>query len=300
MEVILNEFSIDCQFKTMEDVADMLVENTLPALKAAGNDLIILKTEAIYLKEIFPDTSLGKLLGDHHSYTHPALSKFKSTLVQLTDDPYITEWKTDRQTEYQFDGLSGENLPDLKIVPNVLTEAVTRNIPLLSFPHKLFGMPEISAKIGNKAVVCANWVKASDVNFYLFQNNSCTFGAYLACQKYALMTKLAKKPNGSYYIDDGFLDGRLSVSDGIQLCEELKHFILALKTGTINKKQSDHVRHGTDCYFEFRFSLSNDRIFRIYYTRKENKIICMNSHLKKTQAIPSSVMEDSIRILKKL
>ena len=300
MDVMLNDFSADGQFKDIDEFVESLSSDTLPALKMIqdNNNMVLWKTLDVYKRNICNKRKFGDVLGGYEIFGYAELSKFKMYLAQLTNDPFINdEWETDSNSNFDFSNSKMAELDGIEEIPNCITEAFTRHIPLLSFKHNLFSSHEINALVNNENATCFNLFNLESASFHFFNAEQITFGEFLANLKFDMKVSFFRNKNGDFYIDDGFINGKLSVKDGISLKNDLCEYLLDLKNGIINEKKTKPIEHKKKKYYEFRFTLSDQRIFRMFYIRDKEKIVFLNSHLKKTQKTPPIVKDESVHII---
>lgn len=130
MDIILNDKSLNGQFKCIEDFTEVIIETFLPILKEMEQRKYeIYKRVDTYQLYITSDTVLQdflKIKGD------AVIQKLKRTLAQLysTDPFWNLEPRTKRDIVYQC--------KYERDIPNCFTETVERNGLLLSFQHEDF------------------------------------------------------------------------------------------------------------------------------------------------------------------
>ncbi|WP_313119303.1 DUF4160 domain-containing protein [Proteiniclasticum ruminis] len=128
--IILNELSFEGQF-SVDSFSDYLCETLLPMLMLLSDkNISVLKKSDIYSYSVTKDLTFHEYFT---SVKDPSISKFKSLLVNiLSEDPYWDfEPISDLSCKY-----SSEFFHD---VPNAVTEALERNVPVISFLGSKFG-----------------------------------------------------------------------------------------------------------------------------------------------------------------
>lgn len=294
MNIMFNDLSIDKQFDDADQFVDSLYYNTLPSMNIIPrNDVsLLIKSSNIYEKKIFNNTSLGEFIS-MGAFSYPELTMFKSNLIKLIDEPFWDEIpKSDKNAQYHTDftdEFSGQE-------PNCFSEALERNYSILSLEHCAFKEYTINILKDGKNYELANFFDKESICEILFHKNKIGFSEYLLSKRYPLDIEFLKH-NNKYYADSCLDNGEITTQDvGYILKDFIKH-IEYLKNGT-KSALSKSISHKNITYFEFRSKLSSSREFRLFYVRNQNKIIYLNSLLKKTQTTPSGVKDYSITLIK--
>ena len=146
MDVVINDFSLDGQFKNAEDFFDMLVEETLPAFYSlADHDCKVLSSFETYNRKISENLTLYDVLTKGPYRGYPEATKLKNFLASCTSEPY---WTDTPQTNTQLNYSMGGEV--VGIVPNCFTEAFARDGILLSFQNEHFKCDEIEITVDGK------------------------------------------------------------------------------------------------------------------------------------------------------
>lgn len=295
MDILFNDFSIDEQFKDEEEFIESLIENTLPSidLMVKFSDVLLLKSSEIFSKNIIKDMSFGMVMSQK-AFIYPEITKFKNLLVDFIAEPY---WKcnpsTDVDAYYKCDIIGefdGKNA-------NCFSEAFERNAPILSLMHNKYSEQIINVSKGDEKRYINNIFNIVSASEYLFSINLIGFSQYILSWKYQLDVQFLKNGD-SYYADDCFKNNSISKNDVKEIFTTFKRFISNLDD-KIYSKLTKSISHKGITYYEFRTKLSDEREFRIYYYRDGNKLIFLNSYLKKEQKIPDKVKNYSIELIKK-
>ena len=127
MELILNDFSLDGQFKGVEDFADYIRDVLAPLLDViVENQMKLLKKSDFYNAAVTAELSLNDLM---MMANEPAISLLKRYIVNLGYcDPYWDDdMATKEEVQYEY--------PIYKEEPNCFTEVIERRGTLISFEH---------------------------------------------------------------------------------------------------------------------------------------------------------------------
>ena len=93
--------------------------------------------------------------------------------------------------------------------------------------------------------------------------------------------------NGSsYYADELWDAGDLTLEDAVQIEEDFKLLIDSKKTGTVLSRLTDSITYKDTTYMEFRTTLKGSREFRMFYYIDGSKWIFFDTLIKKTGETP--------------
>lgn len=296
MEIIVNDFSIDNQFKNFEEFLDSLFENTLPLFNLLEKyQYILLNSYETYSLKFFNDFSVHDILSNKGFNGSPEIELLKSILLQIScEEPYWNaNFKTNPNNSYDIDDI--ENFKDNQ--PNCLTEAIERNVPLLTFEHEKFKGCNIVIRCNNEYKNIQSFFNKKMLIEYLLDNKRLTLTDYLCSIHKEKDIVFLKDNKSQYFSDNHFSNGDISTIDIRSIA---KDFNLSIEFSRESKSSrfTDTIKYGGYTYYEFRCSLSNNREFRIYYYLKNGKTYYLNSHIKKTQTIPDKIKQMTIKLIK--
>ncbi|MBD5101939.1 MAG: hypothetical protein HDT27_04435 [Subdoligranulum sp.] len=293
MDVIINDFSLDGQFKDAEEFFDSLSEKTLPAFCSLdSHGCEILSSFETYNRKVSVDLTLyDTLRSDYRGY--PEATKLKILLTRCINDPYWeNESQTDEHLKYSMDDKVFEK------PPNCFTEAFAREKMLLSFQNQNFASDKLAITVDGKEQFLYNLFNKESVGQVLFCKNVIGLSELLMSMSYGKKVCFFEN-DGRYYADAGFEEGRLTIEDGLSIFENFKMSIENLCQGKLSSRFSDSINHKGITYYEFRCSLQDSREFRIYYFLDHDKLVYLNSLCKKTNKTPSGVKDQSVALIKK-
>lgn len=294
MDVIINDFSLNGQFKNADDFFDSLVEETLPAFCSLdSHGWEILSSFETYNRKVSVNLTLYNTLTERAYRGYPEATRLKSLLTSCTNDPYWTDApQTDEHLKYLIDG------KEVKSIPNCFTEAYAREKTLLSFQNKDFRCDKLKIAVDGQEQFLCNLFNKESVGQVLFCKNVIGLAELLMSMNYG-KTVCFFENNGQYYSDEGYEDGNLTIEDGLSILKNFKLSIEFLCQGILKSRFSDSITHKGITYYEFRCSLPNNREFRIYYFQDHDKLVYLNSIVKKTAKIPDHVKDQSVALIKK-
>lgn len=296
MDAIINDFSLNGQYETPEEFFDSLVKYTLPAFQSlVRQGCNILKSYTTYARKISKDVTLHDVLRMPQFRGYPEATRLKTFLVSCSEPPY---WSDDSQTdctqEYSVAQLSAEDMS----LPNCITEAVTRNTAILSFFDPNFMDLKIPVYKNSQKYELQNLYNNESAGQALFLNGLIGLSELLMSGSY-------QKPvifggtRGKYYADQGFIEGKLTIEDGLLILSDFRMSIEFISKGQLKSRFSDSVKHKKTTYYEFRCTLLDKREFRIYYFLDDKgNLVYLNSLVKKTSQIPKGVKDKSVELIK--
>ncbi len=295
MDVIFNDFSISQQFLNIDEFIESLYTGTLPALNllAEKSNLLLLKSQDIFNKNICVGVNFSNFIYNE-SFGYPEILKFKSLLLQLIDEPFWETYaRTDVDSEYYCESIGNFN----GRYPNCFSEAIERELATLSLMHDDYKKSFLKAKKNNLDVPIINIFDKHTVCDFLFFKNVIGFSEYLMRRKYPVEIKFLSDSKNEYYADKCYNDGLISKEDILGIDKTFERHIDQLHSH-IESKLVKKITHKQITYYEFRDKLSDSREFRIFYYRMGDKIIYLNSLIKKTQATPDEVKDFTVRLIK--
>lgn len=295
MNVIFNEFSIDGQYDNLEEFIDSLSKDTLPAMayleKKGG--FLLLKSNTIFKRNICHNVNFGFFLSTQ-SFGKAELIRFKSILVQILDEPF---WEDSIVTEsdavYKCEAIGTFRGSE----PTCFSEAMERRLPLLSLRHTSFSNLAVTVEKNQIPYSVMNLFDKESVCEVLLKHKLIGLSEYLLRKKYPLEVSFLCSDNQHYFADACYENNEITLEDIKGIATTFERHIDHLYDVT-SSKLTKSINHKGITYFEFRDKLSQNREFRIFYYRKEDKLIYLNSLLKKTQKTPDAVKDYSIKLIK--
>lgn len=270
MELILNDFSIDGQFATIDEFETYFIQQLNPVMQ------VIIEQNIPFYKRM--DT-FSRLLTDKISIANyiqtannPVSTMIKKNLINTTySEPYWDEkeqMRSDDKADYEYPGEYEE--------PNCFTEVIERNESLVSFPSDKFRKKEIHCKRNGEERNVANICNVIDLyDFYLkddktniryvFEHYPFEKGVKFACI------------NGTCYTEDALCSQEILMEDVIKIFNNIPMLIRDKASGS-KTHWWDTIESGI---FEYRVSISSNREFRILFLWEE-EIVFMNGFIKKS------------------
>lgn len=295
MNAIINDFSLDGQFETPEKFFDSLAESTLPAFQdLLSQKYAVLKAHTTYARKISGDMSLYDALCSQQFRGYPESTRFKSFLSSCSEESFWSDSPlTDCSSEYKVHQLSDKEV----LPPNCITEALARNAITLSFINPKFNTSEILTYKNGKPSQIQNVFDWETAGRILFSRKQIGLSELLMHGKYNVPIVFSRS-NSSYYADEGFVEGGLTIDDGFSILESFHKSLELICKGQLKSHFSDSISHKQETYYEFRCSLSDKREFRIYYFWHNGQLVYLNSIVKKTAQTPLAVKKRSVALIK--
>ncbi len=288
MDIILNNYSLDGQYHSVDEFMDNLSNDILPILKSAKeHGGIINKNMEFFRANITKEKCLNDLLHiKTGSINYTELTLLKRYLVEMIDEPYWEEnMMTDSKAEYSCDYT--------KDIPNCFTETYERKGVLLSFAHEKFLIESLSIlKNKNRFFIdnCTNYENFCKV---LFNKRKIGFADLLLGYHYERKIEFYKKDD----MNELYEKGTLTKEDVINIVNDLKRMISNI-TNHISSRLSKNFTYKKESYYEFRTSISDGRELRIYYIQIEQTIVFLFPYIKKQQEIPYVILNKIAEVTK--
>lgn len=284
MELILNDFSLDGQFKGVEDFANYIRDILAPLLDVIiDNEIVFLKKSDFYGAAVTADLSLHDLM---LMANEPTISLLKQYIVNLGYcEPY---WDTDMATkeEVQY------GYPLHREEPNCFTEVIERCGKLISFKHPDFKEEKISCSRNEKRIDILNITVVEQIlKEYLREDKG---KVRYVLEKYPYKRSvMCAEVKGRCYANEALCENNLNETDLINLLDAVPRLMEDLdngrKTDLWDKLQED--------IFELRIHVSAGRIFRLLFVQ-HNGICFLNGFIKKTQKTPLDEINKAVEIKK--
>lgn len=282
MELILNEFSLDGQFQSLDDFADYVRDILAPFLDiVVENQIPLLKKSDFYALLVMEGVSLNDLL---FMSNEPAISVFKSYLVKLGYcEPY---WDSNPATKpevhYRF--------PAGTDAPNCFTETMERNGKLVSVDHKDYREESVTCFRNEQQIEIVNLTHVEQLLKEFLQEDKMRIRYILERYPYQRPVRCAEV-NGRCYAEEALCCNDLTETDLTALVNSISRLIEDLDHG----RKSDLWDKLQEDIFEMRMHVSRGRIFRLLFVQ-EHGMCFLNGFIKKTQKTPPEEIRKALDI----
>lgn len=288
MELILNDFSIDGQFATIDEFETYFIHQLNPVME------VVIEQNIPFCKRM--DT-FSRMLTDKISivnYIRKANNSIstmiKNNLINATyGEPYWDEkeqMKSDDRVNYEYPGENEE--------PNCFTEVIERNESLFSFPCDKFIEKEIHCKRNGEERNVANICNVTDLYYFYLKDDKTNIRYVFEHYPFEKGVKFACV-NGICYTEDALRSQELLIEDVVKIFNNIPMLIRDKASG--NKTHWwDTIESGI---FEYRVSISSNREFRILFLW-EKEIVFMNGFIKKSVKTPESEKKKARMIMKNM
>lgn len=285
MDIIINDYSLMGQFKSVDDFSEYAFRELKPLLELFEKfNFVIYKDYSSFSCKVTQDKNLHDVFC---IFNDPSITRIKSLLSNLiNDDPFWSDSpKTDINDYYESEYINK--------IPNCLTEAYERNGMLLSFKNNKFNCNKVTIiKNGNKVPILNAFEKINCLE-NLLENNVIDLVYFLENIEAPIKMKFAKS-NNKYYMLEA-MDSSLTIKDINTIKDDL---LSMLNNRHTNKSSRFSKPMKAEIYFEFRTSISDGKEFRLFYIYANSEIVFLNSCIKKSNLTPSNEKEIA-RILAK-
>ncbi len=286
MELILNDFSLDGQFKGVEDFADYIRDVLAPLLDViVENQMKLLKKSDFYNAVVTAELSLNDLM---MMANEPAISLLKRYIVNLGYcDPYWDDdMATKEEVQYEY--------PIYKEEPNCFTEVIERRGTLISFEHPDYREEKIGCLRNKKRMDISNISRIEQLlKEYLWERKE---KVRYILEKYPYRRPvICAEVNGRCYADEALCNNGLSEADMVNILESVPRLIEDLENG----RKTDLWDKLLEDIFELRMHVSSGRIFRLLFTQYHG-ICFLNGFIKKTQKAPVNEIRKAVEIKKQI
>ena len=283
-EIILNDKSLQGQFKDTEEFADSINEYTIPILKHIKElGLQLYKSYTTYEDLVTPQQTLADILRISND---PDITMLKSYLIQImSEEPFWDDsMRTREEVCYKYEGTS--------IGPCCLTECYERRGTLLSFEHDDFQQDvivlecdeeqnELRNAYNSNQFLWHGFVEGDLKATYLFPHLKC-------CKKVQLL-----EVDGKIYTDE-FLNSRdIHKIDRETIKQDLS-IMLDEIVENVSSRRWKYVT-GTNSY-EFRTTISDNRELRLFFSYKKDCFTFYNGYIKKSNTIPKEILKQVKRL----
>lgn len=288
MSVIVNDFSVDEQFNSMEELLDSLNNSTIPAMKVLEMLKIdILKSYNTYSLKITKDKTLGELL---RIRSYPEITKFKSQLVNLCfEEPYWEDnSKSNNSSVYECKYTENKN-------DYCIAEALERKIPLISFEHNDFKESVINIKRNGQSCDICNFYN-KDVLLEILRELRKIDGKDYFLFKYNMEESFGRTI-GKDYFNELIKCASLNNEDIDIIVNDMERLILNIKNGQDPRRLTGPIEGKLK---EFRTSLRDKREIRVFYFQHNGKTVFLNGFLKKTEQTPDNEIEKAKILMAKI
>lgn len=291
MDIVINDESLDGQFKTIEEFADSVYERTIPMMKAIEeNGLCLLKSQQTYERRITKEKTLYDLCMISN---FPEIQMLKKTLLGIIcDEPFWeNEEKTEHNANYRCEFMK-------QGIPNCITEAYERNGMLLSFQHENFEESVVKIYKNGEEGKVKNASTKEMCAEHLFNLGYIDIIKFLLCMNFSRSICFYSE-NGKCYAKEALCENNLNISDWKNICEDLRYMFQTIEKGEISRFSKD-ISDDSVRLYEFRTTISDKREFRLFYIYKDNQICFLNGCVKKEQKTPKVDLALAKKLAKKI
>lgn len=137
MELILNELSLNGQYK---DLTDFTIRGLTPLTEIfrniiTDNGIAFLKNHDFYNAKIYADIHLNQLLFNPELYRNERLRQFKSYIARFQNKPF---WNENQRHNPKYDYLVINDGQQIKVTGHGIAEAYARDASVISFSPSHF------------------------------------------------------------------------------------------------------------------------------------------------------------------
>ncbi len=261
---ILNDYSIDNQFSTVDEFLDSLLNHTIPLFQTMDKyNIELIKSYDIFELKVANDLSFLNILSIKG---YPEITKFSSLLhKRLMDNPY---WEKDFDQQDCFN------------------KAYQMNTGLISFEHDQYLGEYIEYQFDNQDLKISNTYNSMQLYERLEKEGTISSGEYLV-NKYKNIYTFCNI-GGMDYFKDFILENDIKVDEVDKILEDIKDFMERYNSnsdlGSLSKNLETNLH-------EFRTTISGSRKVRILYCIHDSKIAFLNCFIKKQQKTPEREKE---------
>lgn len=281
MNLIINEFSLNKQYQSVEEFCNNLLVSFIPITNLSKElNLPVSKKTTFFDCNVTEEMKLADII---KIKGNPYISKLKIIIASLySDEPF---WdinpKSDPQSNYFCEWTND--------VPNCFTEAYERGAGIISFRHPNFANNIIELQKNQQNCEISNFV---DYMFFLkhaYEKNLLSDILYI--EKVFPRTEVEFfEVGGQKRLSDFFENSNFLSTDRITITEDLITMIRKHKRneslGRFSKPLNEHI-----C--EFRTSISSNREIRIPYFKINNKLVFLFGFIKKVQKTTQRIINNA-------
>lgn len=285
MDVILNEYSLNGQFESIEEFVLWIRNEWMEMF-----DYFLQKKVAIYKKSNFysnkvtKDETLRDLLkmrGD------PLIAKIKSFIINSAySDPY---WDTDDNCKSKQGNTY--KCPNDNDLPNCFSEAIERDRTVLSIKNENYLERHIVYLRDNVAGELYNIVEYNSFLIWLLEFETGDDRYAFEHYKFDRQVEFAEV-DGRCYAEEAIQQNNLTVEDKKKLLLSISAMIRGLNKGTKNRFWDNISKE----IYEYRLSVSAGREFRLLFVQNKGEIVFLNGFIKKQQKTPTCELDKAKRI----
>lgn len=287
MDIILNDYSLDGQFNSIEDFVLWIHDEWMDMFSYLLEKKVnIYKKTDFYTRKVTKDKTLEDLLkisGD------PLISMIKTFIIKSAySSPYWDEagvGKTELNNTYKC--------PCEDELPNCFSEAIERDKTVLSIKNNNYLDKYIFYYKNNEEGKLFNIVEYRSFLLWLLESEMAdvkyVFENY-GFDRDVTFVDIA----GKCYAEEAIQHNNLTLGDKKNILFNISNLIKSLSTGT----KSRFVDKISDDLFEYRMSVSAGREFRLFFIQKDGVIAFLNGFIKKQQKTPDYEL-DKARMIKR-
>ena len=287
MELILNDYAIGGQFKEISDFEDYFLHDLKQVLDVMiDKQMPLYKKSDTYSRLLTSKISFADYLTRQNDTVATLIKEYVINLAYT--DPY---WdvdgfcRTKADTDYVYPGSYDE--------PNCFTEAIEREVPLLSILSDQFSQKEIKGMKSGKEVIISNIIDLKSLlDTYLKVSPE---EIRYIMEKYPFEKKvILSETKEKCYAREALLENDLTYEDIRKILHNISNLIKDKASG----RKTHWWSSVEGDISEYRVSVSDDREFRLFFLWKEN-IVFLNGFIKKTNETPEREKKKAREIVKK-
>lgn len=257
---ILNDYSIDNQFETLDTFLDSVLYNTIPLFNAMEqHNIELLKSHEIYDLKIVNGLTLFELLTKRN---YPEITKLKTLLCRsLIDNPY---WEKDYEEQ------------------DCINKAYKLKVGLISFEHTKYIYDNIKYSYNGTEYIISNSYNKNQLLEELRTRRSVTVGEYFQT-RYSNIQSFCFIDDKDYFAE--FVnDNEIKSNEVDKIVRDLKSFMEKY----LNKQDLGRLSKNLEPNLnEFRTTIDDSREIRILYCINNSKLVFLNCFVKKQKKTPA-------------
>lgn len=285
--VIFNDFSLSGQFSGIDTFLEYIRDNLKSVFNMMeDNEIELMKGHQSFDRYVTEEKTLADIM---RQGGNPIISIFMNILIKLayTEPYWSNNLKTDLNAEYQY--------PDKNAEPNCITEAIERDIPLLSFRNinSVFEKRYTYKKNGKSGELCNITCTEAFLEVLLKFNRKFlgyVIGHYPYSDNFNSQSVKINSDEAVLFEEDNITD-----EDIYKIAMNINNMI-ADKCRGLKSHWWDDLGDGLN---EYRISISDGRELRWFFVWGST-IQFLNAFIKKSQETPKREIAKARKMIKEL